>query len=191
MVYSSLEDTNQCKNSRRSLTISVQVLVHYNPSLPLKLAADASAYGIGAVISHVLPDGNEKPITFASRTLSPNEKNYTYLEKQALALIFGVKRFHQYVYGRRFTLITDHKPLKTILGPKKGILSLAATRLQRWALFLSAYTYNIEFKSTHDHANADCLSRLPLEIKDSVDYLAGNSPFNIAQMESLPVTCCK
>ena len=168
---------------------SAQVLVHYNPSLPLKLAADASAYGIGAVISHVLPDGNEKPIAFASRTLSPSEKNYAQLEKEALALIYGVKKFHQYLYSRRFTLITDHKPLMTILSPKKGIPSLAAARLQRWALFLSAYTYDIEFKSSQDHANADCLSRLPLEIKDSVDYLAGIHLFNIAQMESLPVTC--
>ena len=166
-----------------------QVLVHYNPSLPLKLAADASAYGIGAVISHVLPDGDEKPIAFASRTLSPGEKNYDQLEKEALAFIYGVKKFYQYLNGRRFTLTTDHKPLMTILNPKKGIPSLAAARLQGWALFLSDCTYDIEFKFSHDHANADCLSRLPLEIKDSVDYLDGIHLFNIAQMESLPVTC--
>ena len=101
-----------------------------------------------------------------------------------LALIFGVKKFHQYLYGCRFTctLITDHKPFYNILGPNKGIPSLWAARLQRWALFLSVYTYDIEFQSTHDHANADCLSRLHLEIKDSVDYLklAGIQLFNIA-----------
>ena len=54
--------------------------------------------------------------------------------KKVLALIFGIKKFHRYLYGRKFILITDHKPLTTILGPKKGIPSLAAARLQRWAI---------------------------------------------------------
>ena len=110
---------------------SSQVLIHYDPSLPITLAGDASAYGIciGSVISHVLPDGSERPIAFASRTLSPSEKNYAQLEKEALSLIFELKRFHQYLYGWKFTLITDHKPLLTILGPKKEIPPLAAARL--------------------------------------------------------------
>jgi predicted aspartyl protease len=118
---------------KKQLT-SAKVLTHYNPALELTLAADASAYGVGAVISHVLPDGNERPIAFASRTLTASERNYAQLEKEALALIFGVKNFHRYLYGRMFTLITDHRPLTTILGPKKGIPSLAAARLQRYCL---------------------------------------------------------
>ena len=70
------------------------MLVHYDTSLPVKLAADASQYGLGAVISHVLPDGLEKPIAFASRTLSDSEQNYSQIDKEALALIFGVHKFH-------------------------------------------------------------------------------------------------
>ena len=124
---------------------SSQVLAHYNPSLPLKMAADASAYGIGAVISHVYPDGSERPIAFDSRTLSSSEKNYAQIEKEALALVYGVRHFHQYPYGRHFTLVTDHRLLTTILSPKRGIPSLAAARLQRWAIILSAYWYDIEF----------------------------------------------
>ena len=81
------------------------------------------------------------------------------LEKEAASLIFGIKKFHQYLYGRKFT---DYKPLTAILGPKKGIPTLAAARLQRWAVLLSAYSYEIRFKPTADHANADGLSRLPL-----------------------------
>ena len=157
--------TRECEQAFESAKLalsSATVLVHYDPKLPLRLAADASAYGVGAVISHIYPDGEERPIAYASRTLTSTEKNYSQLEKEALSLIFGVRKFHQFLYGRRFTLFTDHKPLTTILGPKKGVPPIAAARLQRWALFLSAYNYRIEFKSTTAHANADCLSQLPL-----------------------------
>lgn len=67
------------------------MLAHYDLSLPITLAGDTSAYGIGSVISHVLPDGSEKPIPFASLTLSSCEKNYCQLEKEALSIVFGIK----------------------------------------------------------------------------------------------------
>ena len=88
-------------------------------------------------------------------------------------------------------MITDHKPLTAILGPKKGIPSLAAARLQRWAVLLSAYHYDIEFKATDEHANADGLSRLPLPFNSSDSRLLQiNSPslYNLSQLEALPVT---
>ena len=108
-----------------------------------------------------MPDESEKPIAFASRTLSKAERGYSQLEKEALSIIFGAQKFHQYLYGRKFTLVTDHKPLITILNPRKGIPSLATARLQRWALILASYQYEIEFKPTDKHSNADGLSRLP------------------------------
>ena len=77
----------------KKLLSSAEVLAHYNPSLPLRLATDASAYGIGAVISHIFPDGTERPIAYASRTLSNSEKRYAQLEKEALSIIFGVQKF--------------------------------------------------------------------------------------------------
>ena len=183
--------TSDCSHAfqlAKDMLTTSKVLVHYDPSLPMKMAADASAYGVGAVISHVLPDGTERPIAFASRTLTSSERNYAQLEKEALALIFGVKRFHKYLYGRRFTMVTDHKPLTAILGPKKGIPSLAAARLQRWAILLTGYSYEVEFKPTQNHCNADGLSRLPLPTEKDVDYANEASISNVYQIEALPVT---
>ena len=156
--------------------------------MPLRLAGDTSAYGIGAVLSHLYHDGIERPIAYASRTLTSSERNYTQLEKEALSLVFGIKKFHPYIYGREFQLLTDHKPLTTILGPKAGIPSLAAARLQRWALLLSSYQYQIQYKSTQTHSNADGLSRLPVKTDQSFDSESMPTIFNIHQIAALPVT---
>ena len=92
--------------------------------------------------------GRSAPLPLATRTLTPSEKNYPQIEREALALLFGVKRFHQYLYGCKFCLITDHKPLTAILDADKAIPSLAAACLQRWAILLSAYQYDIQFCRT-------------------------------------------
>ena len=84
------------------------VLAQCDPSQPMKMAGDASSYGIGAVISHVFPDGHEWPIAFTSRTLTATERNYSQIEKEALSLVFGVQKLHQYFYGCNFILVTDH-----------------------------------------------------------------------------------
>ena len=73
-----------------------------------------------------MPDGTEKPMVFASHTLNSSERKYAQREKEALSLVYGVKKFHRYLYGQKFILLTDHQPLTTILNPKKGIPSLAA-----------------------------------------------------------------
>ena len=99
---------------------SSEVLVHYDPALPLKLDCDASAYGVGAVLS-IFPNGEERPVAYASRTLTETERGYGKIEKEALSLVYGVKKYHQYLCGRKFLLVTDHKPLLTILGPKKQL----------------------------------------------------------------------
>ena len=178
---------NAFKQAKKQLS-STTVLAHYDPKLPLRLAGDASSYGIGAVISHILPDGSERPISYASRTLSTSERNYAQLEKEALSLVYGVQKFHSYLYGRSFTLYTDHKPLTAIFGSNKSIPPLAAARLQRWALLLAGYNYRIVFRPTQAHANADSLSRLPLPHSEKDTKVPDAKLFNIQQIETLPVT---
>ena len=85
--------------------------MHYNDQLPLHLFCDASPYGLVAVLAHVLPGGEDQPITFASRTLCDAERNYAQLDREALAVAFGVKKFHNYVCGREFVVWTDQPRL--------------------------------------------------------------------------------
>ena len=92
------------------------MLVHYDLKKSLRLACDVSSCGIGAVISHVMENGEEKPIASASRTLTASEHNYSQVEKEALSIVFWVKKFHSYLYGRRFTLLTDHRRWSQFLG---------------------------------------------------------------------------
>ena len=155
--------TAECEGafaSVKKLIASDMVLTHYDPERPLKLACDASPVGVGAVLSHVM---EERPIAFASRTLTTAERNYSQIDKEALALVWGVKKFHLYLFGRHFTLVSDHEPLTSILNPKKGIPAMTVARLQRYALFLAGFKYSIEYKNTTQHGNADGVSRLPLK----------------------------
>ena len=177
----------------KELLLSSQVLAHYNPELELILSCDASAYGVGAVISQIMPDGSEKPIGFTSRSLSPAECNYAQIEKEGLSCVFGVNRFHSYLYGRHFQLQTDHRPLLTLFGERKAISPQASSRIQRWALTLAIYKYTIVFKPTTAHGNADAMSRLPLpdtpdkvpvpaEVVLLMNYLDDSAPVSVDQI---------
>jgi hypothetical protein len=158
--------TDQCEEAFfkvKAMIVSDLVLTHYDPNLPLQLACDASPVGIGAVLSHFMADATERPIAFASRSLSKAERNYAQIDKEALATVWGVNKFHNYLFGRNFTLLTDHEPLTSILHPSKSLPAVTAARLQRYALsVLADFDYSIRYKNTKLHGNADGLSRFPL-----------------------------
>ena len=111
--------------------------MHFDPDEALILSCDASPYSVGAVLSHQFSDGNEKPIAFASHTLAPAERKYARFEKEGLAILFGVKRFHQFLYGRKFTILySDHRPLEHLLSESRPTPAMASVEykdgLRHW-----------------------------------------------------------
>ena len=178
---------NEAFRAAKSALQDDSLLVHYDESKPLVLACDASQYGLGAVLSHVMDDGKERPVAYASRTLTPAEKNYSQIEKEGLAIIFGVKKFHNFLFGRHFSIESDHQPLSYLFNETKGVSQTASSRIQRWALTLSAYHYTIRHKPGTTLSNADALSRLPRPTTTSADCLPGDLVHLIDHLSATPV----
>ena len=138
-----------------------------------------------------MQDGTDQPIAFASRSLSKAERRYAHLEKEGLAIVYGVKKFHQYLYGHEFAITSDHKPLQHIFSNTHPSPNLASARIQRWALTLSAYDYQIQYKPGKDNSNADMLSRLPLAESPTSVPLPRETIFLMDTLETSPVTACQ
>ena len=119
-----------------------------------------------------------------SHLLNNSEKYYSQLDKEAAAIIFGAKKFNQFLFGRHFSLSCDNKALCSIFGKKRDIPVFTASRPTRWSIIMNAYDYDIEYRASEKHGNADMLSRLPL--KQSVPISTDESLYHI-QLEHLPV----
>ncbi|KAF2892828.1 hypothetical protein ILUMI_13346 [Ignelater luminosus] len=159
--YNDVYETIDLKLKEPKQLVSDVVLVHFNPSLPVKLVCDASKVGIAAVLLHKMADGTERPIGWSSRVLSKAEQNYLMIQKEALALYWGVKKFSQFLMGRKFELVTDHKNLLSLFGENKSLPKVTAGRIQRWALYLSGYNYKLKLAKGSSN-EADEFSRLPI-----------------------------
>ena len=109
---------------------------------------------------------NGKPIAYASRALSEAETRYAQIEKELLAIVFGMERFQQLTYGQDVTVLSDHKPLESIL---KKPLSSAPPRLQRMLLRLQKYTFKLQYKQGKKMVISDMLSRAYLNERQDTD----------------------
>jgi len=164
-----LDCENAFKKAKQAFC-SNKILISFNPTLPIVVATDASPYGVGAVLSHVFPNGMERVIQYASCTLNDTQRKYTQIDKEAFAIIFGIKKFHNFLYGKHFTLLTDNKPITQILNPGKGLPAYSAMRMQHYAVFLQGFDFDIKYRKTENHGNADGLSRLPIKEKFIANY---------------------
>ena len=122
---------------------------------PFTLQTDASARGVGAVLSQMSDTGEEHPVGYFSRKLLPREERYSTIEKECLAIRLGVEAFRIYLLGRHFTIQTDHRALEWMERLKEN-----NSRLTRWSLALQPYDFEIHYRSGKDNQNADGLSRL-------------------------------
>ena len=151
--------TDQQQNSfeiLKSKLTSAPILQYPDFSKRFILTTDASGSAIGAILSQGVI-GEDLPIAYASRALNKAEMNYATIEKELLAIVWGIQHFRPYLYGREFTIYTDHKPLKWLESNRD-----LGSRLTRWRIKLSDYNYTIEYKKGKSNTNADALSRNPV-----------------------------
>ncbi len=175
--------TEECEAAFRTLLeklIQKPILSFPDFEKEFLLATDASGVGIGAVLSQVGDeDGLEHPIAFASRALQKHERNYSTIEKECLAIVWGIKEFRHYLYGRSFVVITDHSPLSYMYQSTTD-----SARLQKWRLQLQQYVFEVRYRRGTANGNADGLSRL---IRDEATSSQGQQLESIAEEPELNV----
>lgn len=173
----------------KDILVKEPVLGHYSEQKDLFLTCDASPYGVGCVLSQRDDAGREYPVAYHSRTLSSAERNFAQIDKEALAIITGIKKFHEYVYGRKIAIRTDHKPLLGIFNPRKSVPEILSPRMLRWTLMLSAYDYDLFYVPGTKIQNADALSRLP----QKVNVPEPPSSDDVLMLENIPekIFCAK
>jgi len=149
--------TNECQAAFHLLKTALTqapILAYPDFTLPFELYVDASDDALGMVLGQI-QNGREVVISYSGRKLLPAEKNYSVTEREALAAVACVKYFQPYLYGRKFTIHTDHNAVRWLMNIREP-----TGRLARWALLLQQYDFEISHRSGKSNGNADALSRL-------------------------------
>uniref|UniRef100_A0A8C7WXQ6 Gypsy retrotransposon integrase-like protein 1 n=1 Tax=Oryzias sinensis TaxID=183150 RepID=A0A8C7WXQ6_9TELE len=165
-------DTNyqNCFDDLKTMITEDACLKYYDPSLTITLEVDASQKGLGVALVQ-----NNQPIAFGSKTLTDTQSRYSNIEREMLAIVYGIQRYHTYLYGKGFIVITDHKPLVTIC---RKPLHAAPPRLQRMLVQVQGYNFEVMYRPGPQMVLADTLSRLPnpensseIELDERIDGL--------------------
>jgi len=165
---------------------SNRILIWYDPSAETKISADASAYGVGAVLLQK-SDGHWKPVIYASRSLTDTESRYAQIEKEALATTWACERFSDYILGKHIEIETDHKPLVPLLNNKN--LDTLPPRVLRFRLRLMRFDYTVHHVAGKLLYTADALSRAPLPFTpDNITNSAKMEDQVLATIAQLPAT---
>ena len=157
------------------------IMHFYDPTQKTCLTVDASPTGLGAILSNIDSAGNSHNVAYASRSLTPTEQRYAQTEREALAVVWGCERFHMYLIGAEFTIRTDHKALEVIYSPK----SKPPARIQRWALLLQQYKFNIIYRKGEGNP-ADLLSRQPLPVVSTEHCDIAEQYINFIEKHTIP-----
>ena len=152
------KEQNAAFNQLKEDLASDAVVQPYSLTKELTVACDASENALAAVLSQ-----EGAPVMYLSRALTPAEKNYANIEREALSIVWAVKRAEKLLTGRKFCILTDHRPLEFIFGEHKALPKATSARLQRWAIALMAHNYEISYIPGKEIPNVDALSRLPVE----------------------------
>ena len=169
-------------NDLQEILMKKPVLQYFDVKSPITLSVDSSKDGMGAVLLQ-----NNLPVAYASKSLTETQKNYAQIEKETLAVVFGCEKFHQYIFGKQFTVESDHKPLEAIF--KKG-LDKCPVRLQRMRIRLQPYDFNLIYKPGKELLLADALSRSFIE--DPKDFFDGDIELYVGMiLESIPMSSSK
>ncbi|KAF7651388.1 hypothetical protein LDENG_00111630 [Lucifuga dentata] len=178
----------------KELIVNSLALSLFNPELPTIVITDASDYGLGAVLTQMHHDSSERTVAFASRTLTQAERNYSTVEKEALRYVCTTEKWRIYLWGRHFTLCTDHSPLTTLLASKGQ--GRAGMRIARWSSRLLSLNYDIQYKPGQENVTADYLSQLPLpssepSLVDNVEVALTSalSAITVAEFETACISC--
>lgn len=164
-----IEAFNDCKK----LLVNAPILQYPDFTKEFILTTDASNFALGAVLSQG-PVGSDKPIAYASRTLNQSETKYSTIEKELLAIVWACKHFRPYLFGRKFTICTDHRPLTWLFSLREP-----NSKLIRWRLRLEEFDYKIIYKKGKLNSNADALSRIQINALENESII--NNPGEIDQ----------